>query len=157
VEQRNHLAWLREQTRIICRSGGTVVTPRTTDKLGQFVHEGDLIAVVEETTSFEAEVELPEGESARLAIGQVARLKLRSHPHDTFEGTVVRIAPATRAPDPNKSDEPRALTVYCRLDSPGGGLRPGVTGYARIYSAERSVGGYLLDRAVRFVRTEFWW
>ena len=32
-----------------------------------------------------------------------------------------------------------------------------MTGYARVYTEERSLGGYLFDRGVRFVRTEFWW
>jgi hypothetical protein len=45
--------------------------------------------------------------------------------------------------------------VYCRLE--GTPLRPGMSGYARVYGESRSVGGFLLSRAVRLVRTEFWW
>ena len=105
----------------------------------------------------EAEVAVPEGESARVRVGQRIGLKVRSLPHDTFAAEVVRVAPSAKTTDPERPEEVGRVTVYCRLHGPAEGLRPGMTGYARIYSEERSVGGYALDRAVRFVRTEFWW
>jgi multidrug efflux pump subunit AcrA (membrane-fusion protein) len=156
-EELRHLGWLKEQTRVTCRSGGVVVTPRLRERVGQHVKEGDLIAVVEDTSSLEAEVAVPEGESARVRVGQRIGLKVRALPHETFAAEVVRVAPSARAADPEKPEEVGRVAVYCRLDGPVEGLRPGMTGYARIYSEERSVGGYVLDRAVRFVRTEFWW
>ena len=36
-------------------------------------------------------------------------------------------------------------------------LRPEMTGYARVYTGQRPVGGLLWNRAWRFLRTEFWW
>jgi hypothetical protein len=32
-----------------------------------------------------------------------------------------------------------------------------MTGYARVFTGRRSLGSVLLDRALRWVRTEFWW
>jgi multidrug efflux pump subunit AcrA (membrane-fusion protein) len=156
-EELRHLGRLTEQTRVICRSAGVVVTPRLRETVGHFVKEGDLIAVVEDTTHLEAEVAVPEGESAQIRIGQRIGLKVRALPHETFTAEVVRVAPSARAADPAKPEEVGRVVVYCRLDGPVEGLRPGMTGYARIYAEERSVGGYILDRAIRFVRTEFWW
>ena len=49
------------------------------------------------------------------------------------------------------------MTVYCRLENPGGELRPGMTGHARVYTGRRPIGDILTDRALRHVRTEFWW
>ncbi len=46
--------------------------------------------------------------------------------------------------------------VYCRLGQ-GAELRPGMTGQARIATGSRSTGLILLDRALRYVRMEFWW
>lgn len=36
-------------------------------------------------------------------------------------------------------------------------LRTAMSGYARVYTGRRSLGGILLDRAMRLFRTEFWW
>jgi hypothetical protein len=49
------------------------------------------------------------------------------------------------------------VAVHCRIRDPEGLLRSGMTGYARIYCEPRSLGEILLDRAMRLVRTEFWW
>jgi multidrug efflux pump subunit AcrA (membrane-fusion protein) len=156
-EELRHLGWLKEQTRVACRSAGVVVTQRLGEKVGQFVREGDVIAVVEDVAALEAEVALAEDESARVQVGQRVGLKVRALPNETFAAEVVRVAPAARAGAPEKPEEPGRVTVYCRPVGSAEGLRPGLTGYARIYSEERSVGAYLLDRAVRLVRTEFWW
>ena len=47
--------------------------------------------------------------------------------------------------------------VYCRLRSETADMRPGMSGYARIYTGRRPIGEILIDRAMRFLRTEFWW
>ena len=47
--------------------------------------------------------------------------------------------------------------VYCRLNDPPADLRPGMSGYARIYTGRHSIGTILMDRVRRYVRTEFWW
>jgi multidrug efflux pump subunit AcrA (membrane-fusion protein) len=156
-EELRRLGRVKEQTRVTCRSAGVVVTPRLRETVGQFVKEGDLIAVVEDASYLEAEVTVPEGEAARVRVGQRIGLKVRALPSETFPAAVVRVAPSVRAADPDKHDEAGRVVVYCRLDGPVEGLRSGMTGYARIYSEERSVGSYVLDRAIRFVRTEFWW
>jgi len=49
------------------------------------------------------------------------------------------------------------VTVYCRLDDRAADLRPGMTGYARVSTSRRSIGAIVTDRALRLLRTEFWW
>ena len=46
-------------------------------------------------------------------------------------------------------------TIYCRLQNTSD-LRQGMTGYARIYTGRRSIGEIAADRALSFLRTEFW-
>jgi multidrug efflux pump subunit AcrA (membrane-fusion protein) len=157
AEELRQLGELTEATRVVCRSAGVVVTPRLTEKIDQYVREGDLIAVVEDPARLEAEVLVPEDESARVRVGQRVGLKLRAQPSETVAAEVVRVAPVATPGSAEKPGEVGRVTVYCRPTGLADGLRPGLSGYARIYSEERSVGDYLLDRAVRFVRTEFWW
>ena len=90
----------------------------------------------------------------------------RAMPFETFSAQVARIAPTTThaeppstasaAPLPARGEVPGTVTVYCRLEDPAG-LRPGMTGHARVYTGKRPLGEIALDRVLRFVRTEFWW
>jgi multidrug efflux pump subunit AcrA (membrane-fusion protein) len=132
--------------------GGVIVTPRLKEKVGQYVHEGDLICVVEEPAVLEAEILLGEQEVGRVRPGQTVRLKARTLPLETLAATVERIAPAA-ATEETKTH----VIVYCRLTDPPADLRPGMTGYARIYTGRRSIAAVLIHRVQRYVRTEFWW
>jgi multidrug efflux pump subunit AcrA (membrane-fusion protein) len=142
------------QTRLPVHSpvAGLVVTPRLREKVGQFLHEGDLICTVEDPAALEAEVAVAEQEVARVRVGQPVELKARALPFDRFPARVDRVAPAA-----GRGDVQSSVTLYCRLETTPAGLCPGMTGHARVFTGRRSAGGFLLDRALRFLRTEFWW
>jgi HlyD family secretion protein len=144
----------RVQARLLLSSpvSGLITTPHLKEKVAQYVHEGDLIAVVEEPTALEAEVALPEEEMAQVQIGQVVSLKARALPFDTFAARVKRIAPSAR-PDNAR----RTVTLSCELEIADGTLRPGMTGHARVFTGPQSVATVLLRKALRYIRTEFWW
>src|SRR5262249_28632171 len=82
--ERARLARLQEETRylerqqgklsVCCPVSGLVTTPRLKEKVGQYLHEGDLICQVEEPTVLEAEVALPEQDVADVEPGQVVTL-----------------------------------------------------------------------------------
>jgi multidrug efflux pump subunit AcrA (membrane-fusion protein) len=116
------------------------------------VKEGDLIGVVEEPAALEAEITLAEQDVARVQPGQAVALKARAFPFEAFPSQVDRVAPAA-----SKGDVQGTVLVSCRLTTAGAELRPGMTGYARIQTGRRSVGAILLDRGLRYVRTELWW
>jgi multidrug efflux pump subunit AcrA (membrane-fusion protein) len=168
--ERARLARLHEEARylvgleakLLVRSpvGGIITTSRLKERIGQYLREGELICQVEEPAALEAEIAVPEQEVARVQPGQVVMLKVRALPFETLTAHVDRLAPAAA-----RGEVQGTVTVYCRLAEPGSlgppadeaRLRPGMTGHARIYTARRAVGGVLLDRVLRFVRTEFWW
>ncbi len=54
-----------------------------------------------------------------------------------------------------KEEAQMSVIVYCRLTDVPADRRPGLGGYARIYTGRRSLGLVLLDRVQRYVRTEF--
>jgi multidrug efflux pump subunit AcrA (membrane-fusion protein) len=159
---RAHLTRLQEEARYLDSLGsklglespvaGIIVTARLKEKIGQFVREGELIGQVEEPALLEAEIAIPEQEVARVQPGQTVELKARALPFDTFTARVDRIAPAAV-----HGEAQSTVTVICRLPHPDGGLRSGMTGHARIYAGQRPMGQILLDRVLRFLRTEFWW
>jgi multidrug efflux pump subunit AcrA (membrane-fusion protein) len=152
LEETAYLEGLRARLPVCTPVAGVITTAHLKEKVGQYVHEGDLIGVVEEPAALEAEITLAEQDVARVRPGQPVALKARALPFETFPTQVDRVAPAA-----GKGDVQGTVIVYCRLTTPGMELRTGMTGYARIATGRRSVGAILLDRALRYVRTEFWW
>jgi multidrug efflux pump subunit AcrA (membrane-fusion protein) len=142
------------QTRLPIRSpvAGVLVTPRLKERVLQYVREGDLICVIEEPAILEAEITIAEQDVARVQLGQRVELKARALPFETISAQVDRIAPAA-----GHGDVQSTLTVYCRFETTAPELRSGMTGHARVYTGQRSVGQVLLDRGLRILRTEFWW
>lgn len=151
-EELRYLEQLQDKLVISSPVPGLVITPRLKEKVGQYVREGEPILVVEEPGGMEAEVTLAEQDVARVRAGQAVQLKPRASPFEGCSATVDRIAPAAA-----KGEGQSNLTVYCRLDTACPELRPGMTGYARIYTGQRPIGAVLLDWVVRCLRPEFWW
>jgi putative peptide zinc metalloprotease protein len=147
-EEAADLARLQERLTVFCPVSGVVTTPRLRGRVGQFVREGDVICTIEEPAALELELAVAEEDAARVRPGQAVALRVRASPSETHEGRVERIAPTA---------DRGTVTVYCRLDQPPDGLRPGLTGYGRVDTGSRSLGGLLIGRCVRFVRIECWW
>jgi multidrug efflux pump subunit AcrA (membrane-fusion protein) len=122
------------------------------EKVGQYFREGDLICVIEESTSLQVEISLAEQDMTRVQVGQEVALKVRVLPCATFPAQVRRIAPSAV-----RTEGQSNVTVHCTLPAPAAELRPDMTGYARIYTGRRTIGAIVLDRFLRLVRTEFWW
>lgn len=151
-EELQYLDGLQEKSVVASPVAGFVTTPRLTEKVGQFIREGEVIAVIEDPSRLQAEITLTDQESARVQPGQAVGLRARSVPLDTFTGQVERLA--LRAV---KGEVQSTVVVHCRIEGPGAGLRPGTMGHARISTGRCSIGAWLMHRALRFLRTEFWW
>ncbi|MGE5610105.1 MAG: efflux RND transporter periplasmic adaptor subunit, partial [Bacillota bacterium] len=148
------LAYLEQLSRksVIHSPGpGVMVTPHLRERVGEYFWEGDSICLVEEL-AMTAEVKLPEQEAAEVRPGQLVRMKARALPYETFRGVVERTAPAA-----NSGEVQSSVTVYCRIDHCSQALKSGMTGHARIRHGRSGVGMAAVDRALRFIRTEFWW
>ena len=151
-EERSYLTGLCGKLAVTSPVAGVITTPRLKEKVGQYLHEGDLIGMVEEPGGLEAEIAVPEQDVRRLQVGQQVELKARSAPFETVTVQVDRIAPAA-----GKGEVQSTITVYCRLGDCAADLRPGMTGHARIVTGRRAPGLIFLDRGLRYLRTEFWW
>jgi hypothetical protein len=114
--------------------------------------------VIEEASALEVEVAVPEQDIGRVRPGQPVELRARAvagdGPPPGRAGRPVRTR--ARPPRPRRGETPGTATVYCRLDGDGPGVRPGLTGYARVSCGPRPVWEALRERVLRGVRTEFW-
>jgi len=142
---------IRARLAVASPVSGLVVTPRLREKVGQYFREGDLICEVESLAGLEVEITLEEHDADRVRTGQPVALKARALPFRIFRGRLDRIAPVA-VPGEVQS----TLTAYCRLEAVPE-LRPGMTGYARVSAGRRSLGEIVASRALRVLRTEFWW
>jgi hypothetical protein len=134
---------------------GVIATPRLREKVGQYLREGDQIGVVEAPEALEAEITVAEQDAGRVRTGQRVELKVRALPFQRFRARVDRITPyAAKA---EKEDVQASLTVYSHLEERATGLRPGMTGHARIACGRKPIGEILYNAVLRVVRTEFWW
>jgi putative peptide zinc metalloprotease protein len=151
-EELDYLEELQNKVLLISPVAGVVITPRLKEKVGQYVSEGELIAIVEEPDELELEIGVAEEDVARVEPGQRVEIKARALPFETFATKVDRVAPAAA-----RGDVQSRVTVYCRLEQAPTELRSEMSGYARIYTGRRPLGAVFFDRVWRLLRTEFWW
>ena len=155
-EELGYLRSLEKRLPVCGGSGGTMVTPRLREKVGQYFKEGELICVIEDASSLEAEITLGERELPRVESGQVVELKTPALPYTLLKSRVDRIAPAAVAGEGPGAVQ-STVSVYCAITGAPDQLKPGMSGHARIVCGRRPIAKVLGERVMRTVRTEFWW
>jgi multidrug efflux pump subunit AcrA (membrane-fusion protein) len=153
-EEASYLAGMQEKVLVQAPVAGLVTTARLKEKIGQYFEKGALICVIEDTSGIEAEISLPEQEVNGIREGQTVELKARALPFHTFHAKGNRIAPSALLADGQQQSK---VSIYCRLENPNPDLRSGMTGFGRISRGEQSIATVMSDRALKYVRTEFWW
>ncbi len=112
--------------------------------------ENEILNLIRMDT-IEVVVAAPEENIDVLEVGQRMVLKVAGYPARDFDGTVVHIR-QTASPGKNEN----TFDATCLIPNPDGLLKPGMTGYAKIYCGKMSLGGKLIRRVMRFFRIEFW-
>ncbi len=141
---------------------GVVVTPRVGDLQGRYVAEGTLLMEIEEPDKLRARVYLPEFEVKDVQVGQLVTL----HPKSLWASIPARVD--TLAVAPSKLEEGLLATNnYKGLQPPSfyeadalvnsqGGLRPGMTGEAKILISHESLGRKIWRSARDAVSRKLW-
>jgi hypothetical protein len=150
-EEARYLEQLRGRLTVCSPVSGLVVTPRLKEQIGQYLRKGDVIGVVEEPAGSDIEITLAEQDVSRIEVGHPVALKARALPFEKFQTKVARIAPAA-----GHGEVQSTVTVYCPPGDLPRQLRPEMTGTARVYTGRRPIGAVLVNKLLRFVRTEFW-
>src|SRR5262249_26318904 len=131
-EEARYLEQLQDKLAVHSPVPGLVTTPRLKEQVGRYVREGDLICVVEGSAGLEAGLARAEGGVGGARPGEAVVRGARALPFETLPARVDRIAPAA-----GRGDVQSTVAVYCRLDDCPPGLRPGMTGYGRVYTGPR--------------------
>ncbi len=83
--------------------------------------------------------------------GQKVKLKVQSYPFLSFWGKVTKISQMADAGGPKK-----IFPVTCKIENKDHLLKPGMTGYAKVFCGKRSLFTILTRRIVRYFRVEVW-
>src|SRR5262249_46064232 len=126
-EDLTYLEAMHERVVVKTPVAGVVITPRVKEKIGQYIEKGALICVVEDTSTLEAEVTLPEDEAAGVEEGQTVQLKARALPFKKFKTVVDRKAPRATVAEKQVQG---TITGYCHLSESDQELLPGMTCFA---------------------------
>ena len=152
---------------------GRVVTAAVETRVGQYVQPGDLVAVVQDSSSLRAEIAATEDAIPWLAVGQTVNLRFWGLNGGLVKGKIVDISGsairrAAAELEPYRSDRERlteqiarddrdrVVRVYAELQNPPENLLPEMTGYARIEVRPDTLGAALARPLKRFFLVEVW-
>jgi multidrug efflux pump subunit AcrA (membrane-fusion protein) len=151
---RRELALLDEQiefTTVRAPASGVVLTPRTEERIGASLDEGDLLLILGRTDTLELEFGVDQRDLGRVRVGQEVRLRVNALPQRTFSGTVVSIGQL-----PADTIDGIHYPVRARVANPDGLLKPSMAAYVRVLTDNASAGERLLRGPVRWARLMWW-
>jgi RND family efflux transporter MFP subunit len=131
--------------------GGTIVTPRIEQRVGQFLTKGTELCVIADTGSIFAEVAVPENEASLIAVGEPVALKLNPYPTRTFRGVLTRVGSHVR--DDGKD---RFIVCEARAANPGGIMKTGMLGKAKVATRKVPIAVALFRKPFRYVWNKVW-
>ncbi len=152
-----------EKLRLRSPVSGVVMTPRLQDRFGSYVTAGTELVEIADTSRMRARIYLPESETKKAVIGADARILCESSIRPRA-GTVASIAPASQeieagllAGSTFKGKRLPNFFVYeIVVDNPGGELRSGLAGTAKIFGHRRSIAGMLWEPVGNFLGRKIW-
>ena len=155
----------REQLVLRAPFTGVIATPHIEQRLGEYLTEGEPLALLVDRQAMRARVLVRDWELEDVHQGAAVGLKLRSYPFQTFSGTIRQIMPAASSErplaEPNKVERKgQELTnffeVVMEFPNPNGELKEGMTGTARIYGKRYPVALRALRAGWRWARGLIW-
>ena len=159
-------------TRICAPAEGRLITALPLQKTGQYLNPGDLMTVIEDTRTIQAEIEVPEDDIALVKVGARVKLKTWASPTKTYIGQVTAIAPTAYNALRHRvqrvlterefqtmqvlPDQGQVIRVISELAETDGLLYTDMTGYAKIHGEYMPLGVAFTRWLVRFALVEVW-
>lgn len=140
-----------ERSQLVAPFDGVVIKGDLRQNLGAPVQKGETLLVLSPSESFRLVVEVDESDIAAVTPGQRGHLALAAMPEQPLAITVRRIVPVATAADGRNYFE-----VEAALEERQPGLRPGLSGVAKIEVGRRSLGWLLFHRAAAWLRLSLW-
>ena len=142
---------------------GTVVTPKVQDLLGAYLKLGSELVTIADTSQMRARISISEYDMYKIQAGQAAKLQLDgAMSRKDGKVSLVSARPAGAPTVGSDEADPEAVhphqyySVDIVVANPGGELKPGMLGTARVYGSRRSLGGMALEGVKNFWGRKLW-
>ncbi len=142
---------------------GRLLTARTDDLVGRWVPAGTPLVTVGETKRLSASFPVSERLLRDLAVGGTVSLYLKALPLGAVNGRIVSIGSASwpaAGTDTAKSlrppETPGRIFAHVVFENPGGTLRPGMSGLAKMRGPRVSLAAEAWRVLYRWLRSVFW-
>ena len=151
VEERAMLNGKVERTTLRMPFDGNILTLHLNQRLNSVLDKGQPFAMVENTRSVTAEIQVPESDIGYVAIGATIRAKPAAFFDREFIGKVQTL-------DRNVTVKPfgNVIKVIATIDNPNGELKTGMTGYAKISGTTMPVWKAFSLALRRFFNIQVW-
>lgn len=143
--------WQLDRSRLLAPFDAVVVQGDLSQRLGAPLEAGAELLTLAPAGQFRVVVEIDEAQITRVQPGQAGSLALSALPWDTLALRVQRITPMAQAVAGRNIFE-----VEAELLDPPAGLRPGLSGSARVQVGQRPWLGGLLQDAAEASRRAWW-
>ncbi|MDE2606728.1 MAG: HlyD family efflux transporter periplasmic adaptor subunit [Burkholderiales bacterium] len=140
-----------ERSQLVAPFDGVVIKGDLSQKLGAPVQKGDVLMVLSPSDSFRLIVEVDEADIAAVRPGQKGQLALAARPDEPLRFTTRRIVPVATAAEGRNYFE-----VEGSPDEAQPGLRPGLSGVAKIDVGRRPLAWLLFHRFAAWLRMAVW-
>lgn len=140
-----------ETTQLVMPIDGYLATRNLTHKTGQYLNEGDMFAVVENTDSVRVEIKVPETDISDVKVGAKVRLKVWTYPDRIIEGKVTEIDRTI-----TEGTFGEVIIVTADIVNPDGLLQSGMTGFGKVDGGSKFFVVAFTRMLVRFFTIELW-
>ena len=134
--------------------GGTVVTPMVQDQLGAYLKPGAELLEIADLSRMRARIYTSEYDLYKIHTGGTAKLQLdgmlrRRDGQVSLVSARPTETPLWEVPENGRDSKSEETHQYyfadILIENPGGELKPGMSGVARVYGRRRSIGGLALE------------
>jgi putative peptide zinc metalloprotease protein len=163
VSELQQLSLKNAELQLTSPISGVVITPRVQDLLGSYVTEGQEILRVADLSALRARIYISEYDLSRVHDSALATLEVGGT-LKKWRAQTVSIAPSPTEMDPNLqgsgnlkgTNPPHFYLVNLIVPNPDSTLKPGMTGYARVYGSRRSALGAARRSISDFLGRKLW-
>ncbi len=163
AEETRQLSAEASKLEIASPIAGVILTPRLGDRAGSYVQEGTPLLEVADLGLLRARIYVSEYDMYKLKEGFPAKLQVTAMPK-MWMSHAAAIAPVSTEINPGLLDPsrfkglnpPHFYVVDLPVANPQGGLKPGMTGIARVYGRRRSIAGLCWEEIANFAGRKVW-
>ncbi|RUT30261.1 HlyD family efflux transporter periplasmic adaptor subunit [Arsenicitalea aurantiaca] len=149
--ERDLVALLLEQSRIVANEDSVIVSGDMADRIGSAMRRGEMMFRLAPLTAFVASIDVPQQDILEIEAGQPGTLRLTALPFETFPVAVERVAPSA-----DSESQTGAFNIRAGIEGAHPSFRPGMKGVVHIEAGE-TVRIWTLTRDLVFwLRMALW-